>query len=119
MSQREESSLSKEDEEFIKNLEDGRGVFTQMGPLFRGPMAFMSVVVFIFILIFAALMIYCGYKAITSDDLRMTILWCAGGLACLLPHGLMRIWVFNRMNHLAVLRELKKIELRLARLEEK
>ncbi len=113
------AGLSVSDEEFLKDLEDGRGIFTQLGSLFRGPMAYMSYVIFIFILIFTALMIYCGWRAIIADDVRMTVLWCTGTLASLFPHGLMRIWLLGRMNHLMVLRELKKLELQIARLSEK
>ena len=55
----------------------------------------------------------------TVDDTRELALWTAGALAAMLAVGLIKIWFFERMNFIALLRELKRIELRLVRIEER
>jgi uncharacterized protein DUF6768 len=111
------ASLSADDEAFLQDLEGDQNVFSQLGSTFHGPMGLMSKVAFLFIAAFTLLMILSGWQAFHAETLRTTVLWSAGFIACLIPHGLLRMWLFDRANHLAVLRELKKIELRIVRLE--
>ncbi len=58
-------------------------------------------------------MVWTGWHALTATSDRQVTLWSAGFIACLIPHGLLRVWFLNRAQHLTVLRELKKIELRI------
>lgn len=45
----------------------------------------------------------------------MMVFWLAIFLFAMIAVGLLKIWFWMRMNHLALLRELKRIELRLVR----
>jgi len=110
------ASLSVDDEAFLQDLEGDRSVFSQLAATFYGPMGLMSKIVFLFIVVFTGLMIMTAWQAFHAETARTTILWSAGFIASLIPHGLLRLWLFDRANHLAVLRELKKIELRIVRL---
>ena len=101
---------------FLRDLEGDRSVFSQLASTFYGPTGLMSKVVFLFIVVFTALMIMTAWQAFHVETARATILWSAGFIACLIPHLLLRMWLFDRANHFAVLRELKKIELRIVRL---
>jgi len=65
----------------------------------------------------SALAFYAAYQAFVAEGLRETVLWSAGAVAGFNGLGMLKQWLFDRMNHLAVLRELKKIELRLSRVE--
>ena len=112
------TSLSADDEAFLKDLEGESNVFSLIASTFQGPMGYMSKAVFLFILLFTGLMILSGWQAFHAETVRTTVLWSAGFIASLIPHGLLRMWLFDRANHLAVLRELKKIELRIVRLED-
>ncbi len=118
LNNRLQSALSTDDEAFLRDLEDGRGMFTQMKAAFVGPMAPMSYIAMVFVIAFSALMIWSGLKAFHATTDRETVLWSAGFISSLIPHGLLRLWFLNRTNHLMLLRELKKIELRVARLSE-
>lgn len=114
--QRFHDTLSEDDEAFLKNLEDGRGLFTQMGDALRGPMMMWNVLVFVFIFAFMALGIWFALQVSAATDLKATVLWMFGIAGCVFAIAMLKIWFFMRMNHIATLRELKKIELRLARL---
>ncbi len=110
-------SLSADDKTFLQDLEDGRGLFTQLGATFQGPMRFWSVVVWIFVLAASALGFYCIWKMIGAPDTRSLILWTAGAWAAWTVQINLKQWIFQRMATLTLLRELKKIELRLAGVE--
>ncbi len=63
-------------------------------------------------------MAWTAWEAFHAETERATTLWSTGFVASLVPFGLLRLWLWNRANHLAVLRELKRLELRVARLSE-
>jgi hypothetical protein len=109
--------LTAEDEAFLKDLEDRRGLFSQMGDTFTGPMAGWTVFAWALSLVFFAFAVFCFYKLAGVSEMREGFLWLGGALAAWVSVGLIKIWFWLRMNHLATLREMKKIELRLARSE--
>ncbi len=110
--------LSAEDERFLADLEDGRGLFTQLGTTMTGPMGGWGVYAIILAAVMFALLVFSAFSAWTAEELRPTVLWSAATVALVVMTGLVKLWVFSRMNHLATLRELKKIELRLLRQRE-
>lgn len=110
-------SLSADDEAFLKNLEE-RGLFAQMGAMFEGPMKFWTLFAFVLSFAFFIAALFAFWRAIEAESLRETVLWSAGVLWFALAVAMMKLWWWLRMNHLATLRELKKIELRLVQLQE-
>lgn len=110
-------SLSADDEQFLKSLEDDRGLFTQFGATLHGPLKIWTRLVFVVTILVSLVAFYAAYQAFVVDDLRETVLWAAGAVAAFNGVSMLKQWLFERMNHLAVLRELKKIELRLSRVE--
>lgn len=112
-------SLSREDEAFLRDLEDQRGMFEQLGAAFHGPMRFWTWVVNVVVLLVTGLGFYCIWQMFQVDTTRSLILWTAGGWASWTVQIALKQWLWERINMLNVLRELKKIELRLVRLEER
>lgn len=110
-------SLNADDEKFLKSLEDDRGLFTQLGATLHGPLKFWTWCVFVVTTLVSLIAFYAAYQAFVVEDLRETVLWAAGAVASFNGVSMLKQWLFDRMNHLAVLRELKKLELRLARVE--
>lgn len=110
-------SLSADDEQFLKSLEDDRGLFTQLGATLHGPLKLWTRLVFVATILVSLIALYAAYRAFVAADLRETVLWAAGAVVGCNGVGMYKMWLFDRMNHLAVLRELKKIELRLSRVE--
>lgn len=110
--------LSEEDRAFLHDLEDGRGLFTQMGDTFRGPMSFWTGFAFLISLVFFGLTLYSGCRLWGAEDVQGERLWLAVFIWSSIAVGMTKIWFWLRMNHLSTLRELKKIELRLARMGE-
>ena len=110
------AALNADDRAFLDDLENGRGMFDQLGATLQGPMRFWSYMVGIFTFVFFLLALYCGWQAFQAEQVRETILWSVGFLMLFQAVGLLKMWLFDRMNLLSLLAEMKKIELRVAQL---
>ncbi len=105
--------LTAEDEAFLKDIEDRRGLFSQVGDTFTGPLAGWTVFAWVLSFIFFGFSVFCFYKLAGAQVWREGLLWMSGALAGWISVGLIKIWFWLRMNHLATLRELKRIEFRI------
>ncbi len=107
--------LTAEDEAFLKNLEEGESLFGQLEATFSGPMKIWTGFAFLLSFAFFGLAVWCFVEMLGTEDIREMLLWLTGVFGGMLSVALMKIWFWLRMNHLAVLRELKRAELRIAR----
>ena len=112
------AALDADDRAFLDDLENGRGMFDQLGATLQGPMRFWSYMVGIFTFVFFLLALYCGWQAFQAEQVRETILWSVGFLMLFQAVAMLKMWLFDRMNLLSLLAEMKKIELRVAQLGE-
>lgn len=110
--------LAADDAAFLKDLEDGRGLFSQMGATFQGPMRFWVIWAGVVTFLATGVGIFAVWKMFGAPDTRSLLLWMAGAWAAWTIQIGLKQWMYGRMSTLTVLRELKKIELRLAQLEE-
>ena len=109
------TSLSADDEAFLKELEDDVGLFQQMGMTFSGPLRYWTAFAFVISFAIFILSLWAGYNMLQAESLKMVVLWGALFGWASLGVGMIKIWFWMRMNHLNVLRELKRIELRLVK----
>ena len=116
---RVKAALDADDEAFLRELDSQRGLFTQMGDTMRGPLGGWATLTFFMAVPMAAFMFFAIWRMFVADDTRELILWMTGAFAAMLALGLTKQWFFERMNFIALLRELKRLELRLARIEER
>lgn len=114
-----ETALTADDRAFLEDLENGRGLFEQLGATMQGPMRFWSYLITVITFLWFMFAIYCGWQAFGAEQLRETILWSVGLLLSFQAIGLLKMWMFDRMNLLSLLSEMKKIELRVAQLAER
>ncbi|MEM9178502.1 MAG: DUF6768 family protein [Pseudomonadota bacterium] len=109
------TSLSADDEAFLKELEEDVGLFQQLGMTFSGPLRYWTAFAVVFSFVFFALSIWAGYNMFMAEELKMVIIWGVFFGWMSLAVGLIKVWFWMRMNLLNVLRELKRIELRLVK----
>jgi len=107
-------ALSADDEAFLNELEHS-GLFEQLGETFHGPLKVWTAIAFVFTFVLTGAAFYGVYQLFTVETTRLLILW--GVFVVVVFHGIsmLKMWLFNRMNHLGVLRELKAIQLQLIR----
>jgi len=119
LEERIQAALSEDDEAFLRRLQTERGLFTQIGEIFKGPMRWWTVAVNVFVVIATAVGVWAVVRMLGAEDTRGLILWAAAGWAAWTLQITLKQWLWDRMNMLGILRELKRIELRLVRLEDR
>jgi len=118
LDQRIAEALEAEDRILMEQLGE-QGVIAQFGGLFQGRLAWTSVMAVFLGLVATLIFFYGAWKFISVDDTTSMLRW--GGLAWL---GLtlqlvVKQWTWMRMETNRTLREVKRLELQMARLLEK
>ena len=108
--------LSDDDREFLDSLDDERGMYAQIGDTFRGSMRGWTAFAFVLSLSFFAGCVYMLIKLFGTPPLNEALLWLAGFIWMSLGVAMIKMWFWLRMHQIALLRELKKIELRVAQI---
>lgn len=111
------SGLAADDEAFLKSLDDEPGLFEQMGATLHGSMKYWTALVLVFTFLIFAAVVWCSYNAFQAGSTKETVLWAAFAVAGLNGIGLLKMWVFMRMNHLGQLKEIKRLQMAVASLK--
>ena len=98
--------------EEIKDLKHNNDVidanpFKQMKASFSGKMGWMYLLVIIVTSLFFIGMVYCAYMFYQAQEVKMLLGWGS------------KMWYWTEMGHNRVIREIKILELQVARLDEK
>jgi uncharacterized membrane protein YciS (DUF1049 family) len=112
-------ALSKEDAAFLASLEQEPGAIQQMVGIFQGPFSPFYVLFFIAAVAVGIVGVYAGWRFAISTDLRPLFYWGAITGFCLVVLAVVRVLFFMQINTNRVLRELKRLELQVARLAAK
>ncbi|NNC71672.1 MAG: hypothetical protein HKN78_02215 [Sphingomonadaceae bacterium] len=112
------AALDADDEAFLNELDGDRGMFAQVSDTLSGPLGGWAKLVFVVAILMALVMFYTVYRVAIAETDREFFAWALGALAAFIGTGMIKQWFFERMNLMAMLRELKRIELRIARIEE-
>ena len=112
-------ALSKEDQAFAKQFEE-MGPIGQFKSIFQGKMGWISTASLIFGTILQVIFFYAVWKFFTIDAvdaLNDKLHW--GGIAWFtaIMLGFMKVWMFIRMDGNRVTREIKRVELQIARMQ--
>jgi hypothetical protein len=113
------AELDADDEAFLAELDSERGLFAQIGDTLGGPLGGWAKLIFAIAFVLGIVMFYALYELITADTDRELLIWGIAFISLMMMQGFVKQWFFERMNLMTVLRELKRIELRIARMEER
>ena len=111
------AALEADDETFLNSLEKERGLFAQIGETFRGPMRTMTIAANVAALIATAVGLWAVWKMFGAASTRELILWAGAAWAAWTLQIGIKQWIWSRVNTLSILREMKRMELRMAALE--
>jgi urocanate hydratase len=111
------AALEADDEAFLNSLEKERGLFAQIGETFRGPMRTMTIAANVAVLIATAVGLWAVWKMFGAASTREMILWAGAAWAAWTLQIGIKQWIWSRVNTLSILREMKRMELRMAALE--
>ena len=110
------AGLDADDRDFLASLDHSRGLFTQIGDTLGGPLggwAKLMSVVSVFLGVFT---FFAAWNLLTAEQTRELILWAVAVMAAIVMQGFIKDWFFSRMNMLAILREVKRLQVQVAML---
>lgn len=108
-------ALSAEDAAFLAKFEDQSPV-NEMLSTFGGKWGAMNVFAAVITFAMFALAVYCAWNAFSTTDVRETVLWSAGAVVGMLSVAMLKMYFWMEMNKNVTLREVKRLELQVARL---
>jgi len=112
-------ALTEEDKEFLAQFEKEPTSVEQMFGVFRGPFAWIYVAFLTAAVVLAPIGLFSIWKFLTVSEMRPLFYWGAAAGAILLVLSVVRIVFFMQLNTNRLLRELKRLELQVARLAAK
>ncbi len=111
-----QKALSSEDREFLARIDADGSLYRDVAATFRGHTRWLNALAFLFAFVLLAVGVVCGWQFVMQTDMRSMQLWGAGTLLSFLALGLIKLWFWMEMQKVAILREIKRVELQLARL---
>lgn len=109
-----EEALSAEDKELYQGLGE-QNVFAQWFSVYDGKIRGIAIfaTILTFLLFFAA--VYCGWRFFAADVALDAARWGVGAIMLMVMVGFLKIWFWLRMESNRILREVKRVELQIAR----
>lgn len=111
-------ALAKNESEQFQNLDRDLTTFQAMRETFRSKNSGLVTLVYLATFIMAGLMFWCAYLFLTSSELNDRVTYGFLMLVCVVSVIGKKTWVWMEMNRVTLMRELRRMELQLARLAE-
>lgn len=109
-------TLSAEDAALLEGLGADQPLHDQLMQTFQGKLAWMNIVGWIAGFAVAAVLAYCGWQFVNAPDVREMLLWGGGAALACAGLVLIKIWFWLELQKNSVVREIKRLELQVARL---
>lgn len=107
-------ALSAEDAEFLARFEAETPVREALGT-FSGQWGGLNIFAAIITFAMFGVFVWCAWNAFNVADLRHTVLWSMGAAIAMLAVAMLKMYFWMEMNKNVVLREVKRLELQIAR----
>ena len=110
------AALRQEDAEVFDDWGGEPSMFTLVMDTFRGRHKWLVLLTVVWSLVFFALAIYSAFKFFNTEDAREVMLWAVAFIFCMSAVSMLKLWFWMEINKNAILREIKRVELQIARL---
>ena len=108
-------ALSAEDAEFLAKFEAQSPLNEAIGT-FSGKWGAMNIFAALITFVLFGVFVYCAWNVFTVADVRETVFWSAGAIVAALSVAMLKMYFWMEMNKNVMLREVKRLELQIARL---
>lgn len=112
-----DETLSKEDEALLRHYGSEPGFFKQAFALFRGDLGWVMWLVVLVQLALLVVALFALWETFTADEVMSALRWGIGAVVLVQISALLRSFMGMQFEANRVLREIKRLELRLVRLE--
>jgi len=109
-------ALRAEDAELFREAGDEPGVFEMLLDTFRGKRRWLNMLGVVVTLTFLALGIASAVAFFRADATRDLVLWASACILCLSAVAMLKVWYWMELQRIVVMREIKRVELQIARL---
>jgi hypothetical protein len=109
-------ALTEEDAEFLAAFDEKPQFFSVAFNFLTGPMRIVNTVILVVIAPLLGVAIWAAIKFTHAEDVRVMFLWFAAAALCVVGLMLIRLWFGMCIQTNFVLREIKRLELQVARL---
>lgn len=110
-------AIAQDESTFLRTIEEPP-ISDQIIATFQGRQRWMVVLGFLFSIAFLALMVVAAMEFFRAETVREMIAWASVFGIGVISTGLMKIWYFLELNKYVVMREIKRLELQVARVSE-
>jgi len=111
-----QEALRKEDAELFAEVGEEPSIFEMVMETFRGRYRFLSVFAVLLTLVFMAGCVVSIIRFFRVETTRDLLMWAMACAACVAFIAMLKLWYFMEMNKNALTREIKRVELQIARL---
>ncbi len=111
-----EEALNAQDRALLAHFGE-QGLFGQLGGLFRGKLAWLSMVTFVVGFIVFGVGVYGAWKFANAEDIPSMLRWGSVAWCGFMSVVVIKIWGWMRMETNRMLREIKRLELQIARMK--
>lgn len=98
---------------------DDEGLFSRMTGIFKGGMKNWVILIFAVAVIVGVLFLWTGYRFFTSHEIQDQVFWGICFMIALNMQGFIKQWMFMETNRNSIMREVKRVEVAVARLSAK
>lgn len=110
-------ALSKEDAEFLARFDETSPISDVLGT-FSGRWAALNVFAAIITFALFGAFVFCVWRMFTEVEVRDVVIWSVGTVVTMLGVAMLKMYFWMEINKNAVLREVKRLELQIARARE-
>jgi hypothetical protein len=114
--ERIQKALSSEDQAFLARMDADGSIYSDIAATFRGHTRWVNAFGWCVGFALFAVAVVCGWQFATQTDMRSMHLWGAGTLLSFLGLGMIKLWFWMELQKVAIVREIKRVELQLASL---
>lgn len=110
-------SLVQEANRLDEILQQEPGLFERIGNSFKGNMKKWMILTFVLTLVVTAVFLYCAYLFIIATNVDDRIFWGVWFIVSFIIQVALKQWSYMEINRCATIREVKRIEVAVERLE--
>lgn len=107
------NALNEDEKRMITELQEQAGFFDMLGMALRGKQAWITWYMWILGFIVFVLGVYFFIQFLDSEDLKTSLAWILGIHICISVTITIKVISFTQMQKLELMREIKRLELRL------
>ena len=105
--------------ELDKILVDDEGLFSRLSGSFRGGMKYWIIMIYFLTVVVGITFLWTGYRFFISTELQEQMFWGICFIVALNMQGYLKQFLFIESNRNSIMREVKRVEIAVARLSAK